>query len=83
MTSEEKERKSGIQSKTIKEINEIIVKAIDQPPNDIASVMEDDYRKNFKRKAKKGALIELFHRIQEELDIDEDDSIDDQENCKD
>ncbi|XP_072014086.1 uncharacterized protein [Amphiura filiformis] len=80
VTAAEAENSKKITSKTVKEIDSLIMQALDTlPDNNLASVMEEDYRKHFKRKSK-ALLIEFYFRVQEELEsaesFEDDDSND-------
>lgn len=75
ITLTEAQEKLNITSKTNEEINTNILKCIDQLPLDVASVMEDDYKRNVKGK-KKDVLVDFYYRVIEEMD-DELEPVDD------
>ena len=69
ITSTDAATEKSIESKTVKQIDEIIIKVLDKLPRDVASVMDDDYRRNYHKSRKtKGALIEFYYRVLEELE---------------
>ena len=51
----------------MKQIDDLRIEALDKLPNNIAAIIEDDYRKNFQRKSK-AVLVEFYYRILEELE---------------
>lgn len=69
ITSTDAATEKSIESKTVKQIDEIIIKVLDKLPRDLASVMDDDYRRNYHKSRKtKGALIEFYYRVLKELE---------------
>ncbi len=66
VTREDAAKESDIRNQSVKDIDREILILIDRLPGDLAAVMEDDFRRNVKKK-KKDVHVDFYHRLQEEL----------------